>query len=84
MSPVRACSAADRAAAAPAFHLLDSTGLVTGVAGSARYAMAARDPAIKAMGRESAAALLAGDYRRAFDAHTALRDLCLITGVPRR
>ncbi|MGW2157468.1 hypothetical protein [Nonomuraea sp. NPDC001699] len=51
------------------------------VARSARYAVAARDPAVQAMGREAAAALLAGDYGRALSTHAALRSLCTVTGL---
>ncbi|MFI6183163.1 M48 family metalloprotease [Nonomuraea sp. NPDC051191] len=79
--PVRACAAADRAGAEPVFRVLDSTGIVVGVARSARYAVAARDPAVQAMGREAAAALLAGDYGRALNTHAALRSLCTVTGL---
>ncbi|WP_371785405.1 hypothetical protein [Streptosporangium subroseum] len=75
--PVQACVAAGSVTAGVA--LSDAFG--PGMARGAGYAMATRDPIAQAMGREGAAALLAGDYARAVDANSALRNICMAFGV---
>ncbi|AWS44630.1 M48 family metalloprotease [Streptosporangium sp. 'caverna'] len=79
--PVQACVAAGSVTAEVALSDAFGPGMVIGVARGAGYAMATRDPIAQAMGREGAAALLAGDYARAVDANSALRNICMAFGV---
>ncbi|MFI6925375.1 M48 family metalloprotease [Nonomuraea spiralis] len=80
---VRACSAAGAVVSGLGFaDTFDQSGVFAGMARSAGYAMAVREPALQAMGRETAAALLAGDSGRAYRAHDALRHLCVVTNGP--
>ncbi|MER6508368.1 M48 family metalloprotease [Nonomuraea sp. NPDC001636] len=82
LTPALACSAVDAVSSGLLFtDTFDFSRVIAGMAGSAGYAMAARDPAVQAMGRETAAALLAGDSARAIRDHGALRDLCAVTGA---
>ncbi|MFI7416131.1 M48 family metalloprotease [Nonomuraea sp. NPDC049684] len=82
LPPARACSAVHAVSSGLLFtDTFDFSRVIAGMAGSAGYAMAARDPAVQAMGREIAAALLAGDSGRAILDHSALHDLCRITGA---
>ncbi|MEU1393010.1 MULTISPECIES: M48 family metalloprotease [unclassified Nonomuraea] len=82
LPPARACSAVDAVSSGLLFtDTFDFSRVIAGMAGSAGYAMAARDPALQAMGRETATALLAGDSARAIRAHDALRHLCVVTGA---
>ncbi|MGW2215984.1 M48 family metalloprotease [Nonomuraea sp. NPDC001684] len=83
LPPARTCSAVGAVSSGLLFTdtLGDFSRVIAGMARSAGYAMAARDPAVQAMGRETAAALLAGDSARAILDHDALRSLCVVTGV---